>query len=88
MPAVVGIGLDIFGQAQEAQAAEHHAADGGAVLADAAGEDQRVEPLQSDHEPRNRLGQPVDENLDGELRPLISRGSRGLDRAHVAADAR
>src|SRR5580692_10062149 len=46
VPAVVGVGLGVRCQAEESQAAEHQAADDGAVLTDAAGEDQRVQPLQ------------------------------------------
>ena len=55
VPAVVRIGLSVLSQAEESQAAEHQATDDGAVLPDAAGEDQRVEPLQPDHQPGDRL---------------------------------
>jgi hypothetical protein len=43
------VGGLVLGQAEEAQAAEDQAPYPGAVLADAAGEHQRVEPTQAHH---------------------------------------
>ena len=80
-----GVGLGVLGQAEETQAAQDQAADDRAVLPDAAGEDQRVEPLQAGDQPGDRLGQPVHEDLEGELSPLISPRGRGLDGPHVVA---
>src|SRR5215472_2538762 len=64
--AVPGVGSGVFGQAEETQPGQDLAADQGAVLADAGGENQRVEPLQAGHHPGDRLGQPVHEDLQGE----------------------
>src|ERR1017187_10648028 len=63
VPAVAGIGLGVLSEAEETQPAEYQATDDSAVLPDAAGEDQRVKPLQADHQPCDRLGKPVHENL-------------------------
>ena len=87
MPTVVGIGLGVLSQAEEAQPAEHQATDDGAVFPDAAGEDQCVEPLKPDHQPGDRLGQPVHENVEGEPGPLVAVSGRGDDGAHVVAHA-
>ena len=87
-PAVVGIGLDVLGQSEETQAAEHQAADHRAVLADAAGEHQRIEPFQRHHHPGDGLRQPVHEHLQGQPGPLIPVRRRGLDGAHVVTRAR
>ena len=85
-PAVPGVGLGVLGQAEEPQATQDQAADDRAVLPDAAGEDQRVEPFQVDDQPGDRLGQPVHEDVEGEPGPLVSARGRGLDGPHVVAD--
>ena len=78
--AVPGVGRRVLGQAEEPQPAQDQAADHRAVLPDAAGEDQRVEPLQAGDQPGDRLGQPVHEDLQGQPSPLVSPRGRGLDR--------
>jgi GAF domain-containing protein/two-component sensor histidine kinase len=87
-PAVVRIGRGVFGQAEETQPVEHQATYHGAVLTDAAGEHQRIEPLQPDHHRDDRLRQPVHEDLQGQPRPLVPVRRRGLDAAHIVTRAR
>src|ERR1019366_2120559 len=87
VPAVLGIGFDVLSQAEEAQPTEHQAADDGAVFPDSASEDQRVEPLKPDHQGGDRLGQPVNENVEGEPGPLVSVSGGLCDGAHIVAHA-
>src|SRR5580704_11600649 len=88
VPAVVGIGLGVHCQAEEAQSAQDQAADDSAVLTDPASEDQRVEPVQRNDQPCDRLGQPVYEDLQGEQRAFVALRRRLDDRPHVVTHAR
>ena len=84
--AMLGVGLSVLGQAEETQTLQDKATDERAVLPDTTGEDQRVEPFQASDQSGDRLGQPVHENIERELGPLISGRGRGLDGTHVVAD--
>ena len=69
------------------QAASRQAlfADSGRVLANAAGEDDRVQPAEGRGERADLAPDAVAIEVDRELRPRIARGE---ERAHVAGDAR
>jgi hypothetical protein len=63
---VAGVGLRVLGEAEHAEPGERAAADGRAVLPDAAGEHERVEALERDGERADGLGEPGGEDVERE----------------------
>src|SRR6266702_7790700 len=70
--AVAHVGDWVHGEAEEAELLQDARADGGRVLADAAGEDERVQPAERHHQARHRLGERIAEDVDGELGPIVA----------------
>ncbi len=74
-------------QAQELQALHDPGAEGGGVLADAAGEDQRVQAAHGGGTGADALGDLVAEDVDSQLGALVALGSGGLQVTEVGGHA-
>ncbi len=74
-------GIDL--EAQECEGAACALADGGAVFADAAGEDDRVEAAECGEHLADAGGQAVDEDVERKLRVRITAGGGLGDLAEI-----